>query len=344
MNLSSRERVLAALRHEQPDRAPRDFWAEPPALNRLFAHVGHTDKDRLFDSLGVDVRHLEAPAPTEVEVAAGVFQNVWGERYVYNQTPWGPMREDAKGALSGAESFSELEAFPWPNPDCLDRSQLRGQCARYGQHALLYGFADIWQRAALVRGWEGMFLDMVERPEWPHFLSRTFTDFYLEDYRRAAEVTGGRIDLYLVISDLGTQRGPLISTSMFREFIAPYLKEMTDCIHRLGGLALYHSCGAVQTFIPELIACGVDVLDPIQPTCPEMQPESLKREFGDRLSFHGGIDMQNLLPQASPAEVASEVRRYCETLGSGGGYILGPAHLFQPDVPPENILAVYGND
>jgi len=336
--------VLAALRHELPDRTPRDFWAEPPALKRLLAHVGHNDKDRLLDSLGVDVRHLEVPALPEREVGDGLFQNFWGERYVYHATPWGPMREDSKGALASADSFAELEAFPWPSPDCLDRSQLKAQCGRYGQQALLYGFADIWQRAALVRGWEGMFLDMVERPEWVHFLTRKFTDFYLEDYRRAAEVTAGRIDLYLVISDLGTQRGPLISAAMFREFIAPYLTEMADCIHRLGGLALYHSCGMIRPFIPELIACGVDVLDPIQPTGPEMQPESLKREFGDRLSFHGGIDMQNLLPTATPAEIEAEVRRYCEVLGKGGGYILAPAHLFQPDVPPENILAVYRND
>jgi uroporphyrinogen decarboxylase len=339
--MTSRERVLAALRHEQPDRTPRDFWAEPPAMQRLFAQVGHHDKGKLLDALGVDVRHLEAPAPPEREVDEGVFQNFWGERYIYNATPWGPMREDAKGALAGVEHFADLEAFPWPSPDCLDRSQLQAQCERYEHDALLYGFADIWQRPALVRGWEDMFLDMAERPEWVHFLARKFTDFYREDYTRVAEITRGRIDLYLVISDLGTQRGPLISTAMFREFVAPYLREMTDLIHHLGGRALYHSCGTIRPFIPDLIACGVDVLDPIQPTCPEMQPEGLKREFGDRLSFHGGIDMQHLLPKATPAEVEAEVRRYCEVLGQGGGYILGPAHLFQPDVPPENILAVY---
>ncbi len=341
MTMTSRERVLAALRHEQPDRTPCDFWAEPPAMKRLFDHVGHGDKDRLLDALGVDVRHLEAPAPPERPVSDGLFQNFWGERYVYRQTPWGPMREDAKGALAGANRFAELEAFPWPSPDCLDRAQLKTQCRRYENHALLYGFADIWQRPGLVRGWENMFLDMAQRPQWAHFLSRKFTDFYREDYTRAAELTDGRIDLYLVISDLGTQRGPLISTAMFREFVAPYLEEMTDLIHRLGGRALFHSCGTIWPFLPELIACGVDVLDPIQPTCPEMQPASLKGTFGGRLCFHGGIDMQNLLPTATPTEIAAEVRRYCEVLGNGGGYILGPAHLFQPDVPPENVLAVY---
>jgi uroporphyrinogen decarboxylase len=339
--MTSRERVLTALGHEQSDRTPRDFWAEPPTWKRLFAHVGHEDKDKLLDSLGVDVRHLEAPAPAERAIGGGTFQNFWGERFIYQPTPWGPLREDAKGALAGAESFGELEAFAWPSPDCIDRSQLKGQCRRYEDYALLYGFADIWQRPALVRGWEEMFVDMAERPEWVHFLCRKFTDFYLEDYTRAGEITDGRIDLYLVISDLGSQHGPLISLAMFRRFVAPYVKEMIERIHSLGGRAMFHSCGMVRPFIPDLIELGVDVLDPIQPTGPEMQPEGLKRDFGDRLSFHGGMDMQNLLPHATPAQVEAEARRYCEVAGAGGGYILGPAHLFQPDVPPDNILAVY---
>ena len=340
--LSSRERVLAALRHEEPDRTPRDFWAEAPALKRLLIHTGHPDQDSLLDALGVDVRHLEAPGPPDRELGGGVFQNFWGERFVQQPTPWGPMREDTKGALAGAASLAELEAFQWPTPDCFDYSGLAAQCRRYASHALVYGFADVWERPALVRGWEEFFVDMVERPDWVHFLCRKFTDFYIEDYTRAAEVTSGRIDLYLLISDLGCQRGPLISAAMFRQFVEPYLAEMIACIHRLGGRVLYHSCGAIAPLIPELIRLGVDVLDPIQPAGPAMQPERLKADFGDRLCFHGGIDMQALLPRGTPEQVTSEARRYCEVLGAGGGYILGPAHFFQPDVPPENILAVYG--
>ena len=103
---------------------------------------------------------------------------------------------------------------------------------------------------------------------------------------------------------------------------------------------LYHSCGCICRFIPDLIALGVDVLDPIQPVGPEMAPERLKADFGDRLSFHGGIDMQHLLPHGTPEQVRAEARRYCDA-GRGRRYILAPAHLFQPDVPPENILAVY---
>lgn len=339
--MTSHERVLTALRHEKPDRVPCDFWAEPPTWNRLLAHTGHSDKDQLLNALAVDVRHLEAASPAAREVEGDVMQNLWGERFVYQPTPWGPMREDVKGALADAQSFSELETFPWPSPDAIDRSRLKEQSRHYERHAQVYGFADVWQRPALVRGWEEFFVDLVDRPEWVHFLCRKFTDFYREDYTRAAEICGGRIDLYLLISDLGSQRGPLIFLPMFREFVAPYLKEMIDCIHGLRGRVLFHSCGLIRPFIPELIQLGVDVLDPIQPVSLEMQPEMLKSAFGGRLSFHGGLDMQRLLPQGTPAEVATEVRRYCEVLGQDGGYILAPAHLLQPVVPPENILSMY---
>jgi len=338
--MTPRERVLASIARETPDRIPRDFWAETPTLNRLFAYLGHSDEESLLREFSIDIRHLNALTPPEREIARGVYQNFWGERYIYRPTQWGPMREDIKGALANAQSLGELEAFPWPTVDAFDYSELKGECHRHEPYALIYGFADVWQRPALVRGWEGMFLDMVDRPDWVHFLCRKFTDFYLEDYTRAMEVSGGRIDIFLLISDLGSQNGPLISLAMFHEFVAPYLRETIEHIHSLGASVLFHSCGAIHSFIPELIALGVDVLDPIQPTGPEMSPERLKADFGDRLSFHGGIDMQELLPHGTPQQVREEMRRYCETF-SDGGYILAPAHLFQPDVPPENILAFY---
>jgi uroporphyrinogen decarboxylase len=127
---------------------------------------------------------------------------------------------------------------------------------------------------------------------------------------------------------------------MFLRFVAPYLREMVERIHSLGGLVLFHSCGRMEAFIPDLLELGIDILDPIQPVCPEMSPESLAARYGDRLAFHGGIDMQGVLPHGSPEEVRREVRRYRDAF-AGGGYILSPAHLFQPDVPPGNVLAMY---
>jgi uroporphyrinogen decarboxylase len=337
--MTSRERVLAAIAGETPDRTPRDFWAEKAALNRILADAGHSDEERLLADLGIDLRHLNAVEPREREIAPGLFQNHWGERYVYRQTAWGPLREDTKGALADARSLDDLETFPWPSPDDLDRSGLAEACRRHDDRAIVYGFADVWERPALVRGWEEWFADLVERPEWAHRLARRFTDFYKEDYAKAAEATGGRIDLYFLISDLAGQRGPLISPSMFREFVEPYLREMIDRIHEIGGLVLYHSCGSVARLIPDLIRMGVDVLDPIQPAGPEMAPERLAAEFGGRLAFHGGIDMQRLLPLGTPEEVRAEARRYREALGPR--YIIAPAHFFLPDIPPANVRAMY---
>ena len=340
MTLSPRERVLAAIHGEKPDRTPRDFWAETPALNRLYDYVGHCDEERLLCDLGIDVRHLNAVEPAARALGA-YHQNHWGERFVFEETGWGPMRQDLPGALATAEAVEAILAFPWPTPDDYDYSQLAAQTRAHERYALLYGFADIWQRPALVRGWERMFLDMAAQPEFVHALCRIFTDFYKQDYTRAAEVSGGRIDMFLLLSDLGTQAGPLISLRMFRDLVAPYIREMVEHIHSLGAKALYHSCGAMRCFIPDLIAMGVDVLDPIQPVGPEMAPESLFAEFGGQVCFHGGLDMQHVLPHGTPDEVRREAARYCEVLGAQGGYILGPAHLFQPDVPPENILAMY---
>ena len=338
--MNSRERVLTALNHQMPDRVPRNFWAEPPTWNRLFQHLGHENKERLLVDLEIDIRSLEVPGPPDKQSENGIFQNFWGERYMYRPTPWGPMREDIAGALSEAKTFDDFVNSPWCRPDEFDYTSLPEQCQRWKDYALLYGFADIWERPALVRGLQNMFLDMVDHSDWVHFLCRKFTDFYKEDYTRAAEAANGRIDMFLLISDLGSQRGPLISKQMFKEFVAPYIKEMCDLIHGLGAKVLFHSCGSIRPLISDLIELGVDVLDPIQPI-GEMVPETLKSEFGDRLCFHGGIDMQHLLPQGTPEEVRAGARRYEEILGKNGGYILAPAHLFQPDVPPENVLAVY---
>jgi len=364
--MTSRERVLTALSFQRPDRVPRDFWIERPALRRLQAHLGLADEEAVRRRLRIDVRHLHAvypedtpvshrsscgralPSPTRRQSGSGepshsqqVWQNYWGERFILQGTPWGEMREDLPGALAEADGLEALQSFPWPTPDLFDYSPLAAEAERHADYAQLYGFADVWQRPALVRGWEQMFMDMAARPDWVHFLCRQFTDFYKEDYARAAEATGGRLDLYLLLSDLGSQTGPLISLPMFRELVAPYLREMVDHIHSLGARVLYHSCGAVARFLPDLIAMGVDALDPIQPVTDEMQPESLQASFGGQIVFHGGIDMQGVLPFGTPAQVQAEVRRYTEALGSDGGYLLAPTHLFQPDVAPENIVAMY---
>jgi len=203
----------------------------------------------------------------------------------------------------------------------------------------MYGSGDVWQRPFLVRGLDNFFLDMMERPEWCHYLCDVFTEFYVEDYRRAQKASGGKIDLFLIYSDLGSQRAPLLSNAMLDEFVLPYIRRIADAIHELGASFFFHTCGMIRPFIDELIGAGVDILDPIQPCTPEMQPEALASEFGGKVCFHGGVDIQSVLINGSPQDVRREVDRYKAAFPRG--YICAPSHLFQADTPVENILAMY---
>jgi uroporphyrinogen decarboxylase len=338
--MTGRERLLCALSHKPPDKPPSDFWAEDTAKERLFTCLGHRDLERFLDDMDVDIRETNAASPPDISLGGGVFQNYWGERFVYRQTPYGSMRDDQPGALFRAQSLKEIQAFPWPRNDQFNYSGLKERCRdiRAKGCAVRYGFADIWQRPMLVRGMENAMADLYEHPEWIHWLSRLFTDFYLEDYRRAWEAGEGMIDIFVVLSDLGSQRGPLISLDMFQTFVYPYLKEMADLAHSFGAALFFHSCGDISAFIPDIIRAGVDILNPLQPVNGNMQPEALAAYKG-RICFHGGMDVQKLLPGANAASIRDQALRYTRALGPG--YILAPTHLFQPDIPPENIIAVY---
>ena len=193
----------------------------------------------------------------------------------------------------------------------------------------------------MVRGIEQCLIDTVEHPEWVEFLQTRFLEFFVEDFRRAMEASDGRIDAFLALTDLGSQERVLLSPEARRRFVQPPLRVLADTVHREGVRLLFHSCGAVREVVPELIDCGVDILNPLQPAAKGMEPEGLKREFGAALSFHGGIDIQYLLPMEGPETVRNEVRRRVGILGKGGGYILAPSHNLQADIPVRNILAMY---
>jgi len=184
-------------------------------------------------------------------------------------------------------------------------------------------------------------IDLLRNPQFTHRLYEKITEFYLEFNRRCFEEAGDLIDIFMMGEDLGTQEGLLVSPRVFRQFIKPYLARHVRLAKRYGIRVMLHSCGAIRALIPELVEIGIDILNPIQVRAKGMKPEELKREFGDRLSFHGGIDIQKTLPLGTPEDVRAEVRNRVQTLGKGGGYILCSTHNIQADTPIENILAMY---
>ncbi len=341
--MNSRERVLTAIARRTPDRAPADYKADPQVNRRMFERLGVGDLDALQDRLHTDIRRVDPRyvGPPDRDVGGGVMEDYWGIRSKSVKTAAGVDQQFVRTALWDATTLADFERHPWPWPDIFDYRSLAGECRRYPEHAILFEGSDLFTRPAILRGMENLLIDLVERPELAHFLFEKFTAFYCEELTRALEATRSGFQLYCEWSDYGTQQGLLLSIPMWREFAAPYLRRLIGICHGGGVKFMLHSCGSIRRLIPDFIELGVDVLDPIQVRAHGMDPAELKREFGDRISFHGGVDIQKTLPFGTPEDVRREVAERVRTAGAGGGYIIAPTHEIQPDAPVENILAMY---
>jgi len=165
--------------------------------------------------------------------------------------------------------------------------------------------------------------------------------FCYADSERALQACGGRVDILWIGDDYGTQNGPLMSPEKWRRLFKPRLAAMCELGHRYGAKVMLHSCGSTHALWDDLVECGVDIYDTVQPEAAGMDPAWLKRRFGDRICFHGTISTQRTLPFGTPEDVVAEVALRIRTVGADGGLILAPAHNIQPDTPLENVLAMY---
>jgi uroporphyrinogen decarboxylase len=214
--------------------------------------------------------------------------------------------------------------------------------------AIMAKFSNsIWEQSWWVYGMENWLVDLAVNPEVPLAIMDKMCELAIAFTKVGLEAVGDLVDiLRLSGEDLGTQIAPMISPQMFDQTVKPRFERYWKFAKELhlrknpNGKLMLHSCGNVRPFISTWMALGLDILDPIQPRAVGMDPAGLKRDFGDRLVFHGGIDIQHVLPFGSPEEVGAEVKRYIEVLGPGGGYIVAPAHNVQSDVPPENLVAI----
>jgi uroporphyrinogen decarboxylase len=194
---------------------------------------------------------------------------------------------------------------------------------------------------------EQWMIDLVTEPDICFAIMDKVCDVAMGLYQVGLEIIGDLVDiLRLRGEDLGTQTGPMISPSMFNRAVKPYFERLWTFAKRKlleknpAGKLMLHSCGSVRPFIPTWIEMGLDVLDPIQPRAAGMELASLKRDFGQQLVFHGGVDIQHTLPFGTREEVMAEVQRCIRALAPGGGYVVAPAHNVQSDVPPENLVAL----
>jgi uroporphyrinogen decarboxylase len=338
--MSPSERWLAALRREKPDRVPMDYWATDEATRKLMAHLGVSDQGELFSRLHIDIPVGVGPNYVGPEPPAG--EDIFGCRHEQVDYGAGVYSECVHHPLARHESVEEIERdYAWPSPDWWDYSEVPGQLRGSEDRPVRAGGSEPFLQYCTLRGQEQAYMDLGLNPEIVHYCLDKLFDLAYENTRRTYEAVPGKVMMSYVAEDLGSQESLLFSPAQIREFLLPRMKRMMDLVHSAGAYVFTHSDGAVRDIIPDLVDIGVDVLNPIQWRCQGMEREGLKRDFGDRLSFHGAVDNQYTLPAGTVEEVRQEVLDNLRILGEGGGYILAPCHNIQSVGPPENVVAMY---
>jgi uroporphyrinogen decarboxylase len=337
--MSPRERWLAVLRRERPDRVPMDFWATAEATEKLLKHLD-CDFQEMLRRLHIDLpfnvggRYVGSPP----EEGADIF----GIRRRPVNYATGVYSEVVNAPLGQYKSVEEIELnYNWPSPDRWDYSHLPDAIKGHEHEPIKGGGSEPLLIYKALRGGQQAFMDLVENPEIVHYCLDKLFDLAYENTRRIFETIPGQVMITYVAEDLGAQTGLMYSPKHIREYLLPRMRRMIELTKQHGSYVFHHTDGAAREILPDLIDIGIEILNPVQWRCPGMEREGLKRDFGDKLIFHGAMDNQYTLPFGTVEEVRQEVLDNYRILGEGGGYILCPCHNIQAVGPPENVVAMY---
>ncbi|MFI4911911.1 MAG: uroporphyrinogen decarboxylase family protein [Sedimentisphaeraceae bacterium JB056] len=354
--MTSRERFLAAVNHKQPDRAPIDYLASPQADRAIKDYYGIKTEAELLDIIGSDFYYLscrdisqnESSLPFYRGLCAGVIND--NERVCPFGIKWQRGAYDSKFAvddaiespLKNAQTEKDILDYQWPKISDFDFSGFNEEIEANKERVIIGGFwSGILGDCYRMHGFENFLLNIAMNPTMIKTLINRMTDFYLELNNHLFEQFKGRIDVWFFGNDLGSQAALLFSPQMLSEFFIPGFKKLADNAKSYGLKVMMHSCGAISEIIPLLIEASVDIIDPVQVTATGMDPQKLKSELGDKITFHGGIDTQQLLPYGTPQQVKMEAKRILDIMTPGGGYIYAPSQILGPDIPAENVAAMY---
>ena len=343
--MNAKQRVLAAIERQPTDRTPITFDAEKEVYDALHAHLGVASKEALFDRLHVDTWMIlpgNFMYPAEEETRQ-LKRSIWGYETRVTEYSGGTYDEVCLNPLAGKDEISDIRAHAWPAPDLLDFSHFPEEARQHADRAVIGVFTwGPYFVASFVRGLEDLMIDFALRRDYAEHLIKTITEKCAAALHTMLESHGDGIDIVYMADDYCSQQGPLFSPSDFQEYVVPYLTEFVELVHRHNKKFLLHCCGAVRPLLPMIVDAGVDMLEPIQIRAEGMEPEGLKRDFGQDLCFYGGVDLQRILCRGTPQQVADEVKRLIDVLGKDGGYVIGPGHTYiQIDAPLENIMAMY---
>lgn len=369
--LSHRERVMLALSHQEPDRVPIDLggtyassisikayenlkrylgFDHPTVVMRKWAGIAKPDESILtyFD---VDTR-IVMPRADEGWVEG------WREEILpdgSSKDEWGLIRVKPPDGfyfmknfpLAGEKTLDDIARYPWPDPNVKERFKGLKEQAAFLRKSTDYALITMFPRpfvslSQFLRGYQDWFTDLILNREFIETLMDKILEICLGIGKKLLEEVGEYVDLVFVHDDLATQDSLMMSPQLYREIIKPRHKKIFDLIKNMTqAKIIYHCDGAIYPIIQDFIEIGVDALNPVQVSAKGVDTETLKREFGKRLSFWGGIDTSYVLPKGTVEEVKDEVQKRIDHLKKGGGYVVASVHNILDEVPPENVVAMF---
>lgn len=339
-SMTPKERWLAVLSRKKPDRVPMDYWATPETTAILLKHIGCSTELEMCPKLHVDMAFKVKPVYVGPPVPQGC--DIFGCRYKNMDYGTGIYKECVFHPLAPYDSAEEVEDnYRWPDPDWWDYTSIRSQIAKKEDYPILAGHFEPFLTYKDLRGQEKAFMDLIENPQLVHFCLDKLFDLGFTEIRRMYEQIPGKVMITYVAEDMGGQEDLMFSPAHIREFLLPRMKQVIDFIHSEGAFAFHHNDGSIRRILPDMIAAGIDILNPIQWRSKNMDRKELKKDFGNQVILHGAMDNQHTLPFGDVEDVRAEVLENLNILGAGGGYILAPCHNIQPITPIENILAMY---
>ena len=367
-SMTHRERVLAALNHRDPDRTPIDFGGTYTttifyaAYERLKQYLDLEHETAILSKtrrlaipdesvlhrFDVDTRFLGLGVyeGDQREIDEDTYLDEWGTtwrkaqdgHYLYVDGPFFDVKNPDPSAV---------DDYRWPDPDNPGYIRGLGDRARALREntdcaVILNLPIGVIHQGQFLRGFADWLKDLYKHRDFVCALMDMTADAWIRLAENALDATGDNVDVVFFGDDLGSQLAPLFAPQIYRELIKPRHRRMIAAVKsRRDVKVLYHSCGAISTLIDDLIDIGVDAVNPVQITAKDMAPDDLKQEFGDRITFWGGINSQETLPFGTPGDVRAEVRRMIDCMGPGGGFVLNSVHNIQNDVSAENIVAMF---
>jgi len=364
--MTPRECFWKVVNHEEPDRIPI-FWGGtnssivPSHYEALCKELGITDYKKpvgdfgtinlnlkLRERLHSDVELLILGAPRRKRLENGLIEDgMWGFRMKevggYRTFP------DDIAPLRHAKNIEDIEAHPvWPDPD--DPAYYENQKNRakklFDTGKIVLGEASYAGSPFFIypwfRGMDQWMMDPYTNPDFYRYLAQKIVDLSAVILERWLEQVGEYLDVLCFYDDIAMQTGPMVSLDHYRKWILPYEKQLVDVAKKMTRAKLsIHCCGSCYDLLPGFLEVGYEILNPIQTRAKNMEAWRLKRDYGDRFTFYGGVDIQRLLPFGTEEDIRRGVKDLIRSLAPGGGFLFATSHNIEPDTPPKNIVAMF---